>query len=1019
MEDSQSTVSETHSLELSTLLQLLSSMSHLLQRQEEDATEKDLPIPFELQKEVLAPFKSEYRSPSPQLENWPFAENIDTKNNLFTFTTDPLQKINEQFGKLVNHMQHQRHVLESKPLNTNYQLKAKSTTLSEKQKKTQTKLVSASRNSTNQKYSTQKTLVNLPNKFHIYSKEKLETQESEINTNSKPIMEYLSTFISLHKKRKEHVNDISNLVIRFHNRFESHELRLRKKRMLSLKKSNEKMYLKLIEQTKRIRLNDILKQTDEFLQAITHSVFKQQKSMKKTHEFKLGNNQEHSNYYDQIHYIKETVHQPKMMTGGQLKDYQMKGLEWMISLYNNYINGILADEMGLGKTIQTIALISYIIEIKKTNGPFLIIAPLSTLSNWKSEFDKWSPEIKKVAYVGKPKARKKLGLNIFSAENDCQVILTTFELATKDQQTLAQVEWLYIIIDEGHRMKNINSKVSICLRKEYKSKHRLILSGTPLQNNLPELWALLNFLLPKIFQSSKSFEEWFNSPFITQGFTDQSDLNEEEQLLIIKRLHTVLRPFLLRRLKTDVEVSLPDKVEYIVKCQMSSLQLQIQNQLKAEAHVEGMINPNKLTNELIYRCSGKFEVLDRMLPKLQQTRHRVLIFFQMTKVMNIMEDYLSWKGYYFLRLDGSVKIDERHTLITQFNKPSSPYFIFLLSTRAGGTGLNLQTADTVILFDSDWNPHQDLQAQGRAHRIGQTQPVHIYRFVTSNSIEEKILEVAQHKLSIDGKVIQAGKFDNRSTEKDREALLRTLLENKIMEAEKEDTQTDMNDCRLNNMLKRSDKDLEFFKQIDMEKEVDMRKRLIQEDELPKELLYIKGGKDVFDVKHMQPNKKRKMPTDQVTYSTEWNLQAAKSEKSTKRICRSASVDELDLSNICDQELFYTLVSCYSEVEQCVIKDEKMGQLRKRCAAFLDNVQEDIYPLYYKIIKNPICMRDIKKRIYSGYYKSIEEFQSDFHLMFENAKAFNEESSTVYKDAEDLKKIFDAKVASYLQTTNRN
>lgn len=187
--------------------------------------------------------------------------------------------------------------------------------------------------------------------------------------------------------------------------------------------------------------------------------------------------------------------------------------------------------------------------------------------------------------------------------------------------------------------------------------------------------------------------------------------------------------------------------------------------------VETALNPSGKSNELLYRSSGKFELLDRMLPKLQRTGHRVLIFFQMTRIMSIMEDYLTWRNYPYLRLDGGTKSDDRSALLHTFNQPDSPYFVFLLSTRAGGLGLNLQTADTVIIFDSDWNPHQDLQAQDRAHRIGQTKEVRIFRLISSNSIEENILARAQYKLDIDGKVIQAGKFDNRSTEEDREAFL--------------------------------------------------------------------------------------------------------------------------------------------------------------------------------------------------------------------------------------------------------
>ncbi|GMF03118.1 unnamed protein product [Ambrosiozyma monospora] len=229
------------------------------------------------------------------------------------------------------------------------------------------------------------------------------------------------------------------------------------------------------------------------------------------------------------------------------------------------------------------------------------------------------------------------------------------------------------------------------------------------------------------------------------------ELSEEETLLVIRRLHKVLRPFLLRRLKKDVEKSLPNKVEKVIKCKKSGLQAKLYYQMvkfnqlfvgaqdsKAPVGLKGLnnklmqlrkicnhpfvfeavedtINPSRENNNLIWRVSGKFELLDRILPKLQATGHRVLMFFQMTQVMDIMQDFLYYRGMQFMRLDGDTKADERTTLLKQFNADDSPYFVFLLSTRAGGLGLNLQTADTVIIFDTDWNPHQDLQAQDRAH----------------------------------------------------------------------------------------------------------------------------------------------------------------------------------------------------------------------------------------------------------------------------------------------------------------
>ena len=232
------------------------------------------------------------------------------------------------------------------------------------------------------------------------------------------------------------------------------------------------------------------------------------------------------------------------------------GLEWLVSLYNNNLNGILADEMGLGKTIQTIAFISYLMEVKKINGPYLIIVPLSTLSNWLGEFEKWAPSVSVIAYKGNPQNRRALCYKIRA--NQFNVLITTYEYIMKDKSTLAKIRWKCLVIDEGHRMKNHHCKLTQTLNINYIAPHRVLLTGTPLQNKLPELWALLNFLLPSIFHSCANFEQWFNTPFANTG--ERVDLNEEESMLIIRRLHKVLRPFLLRRLKKEVESQLPDKV---------------------------------------------------------------------------------------------------------------------------------------------------------------------------------------------------------------------------------------------------------------------------------------------------------------------------------------------------------------------------------------------------------------------------------------------------------------------------
>uniref|UniRef100_A0A663NFK3 SWI/SNF related, matrix associated, actin dependent regulator of chromatin, subfamily a, member 4 n=1 Tax=Athene cunicularia TaxID=194338 RepID=A0A663NFK3_ATHCN len=581
-------------------------------------------------------------------------------------------------------------------------------------------------------------------------------------------------------------------------------------------------------------------------------------------------------YYAVAHAVTERVDkQSTLMVNGVLKQYQIKGLEWLVSLYNNNLNGILADEMGLGKTIQTIALITYLMEHKRINGPFLIIVPLSTLSNWAYEFDKWAPSVVKVSYKGSPAARRAFVPQLRSGKFN--VLLTTYEYIIKDKHILAKIRWKYMIVDEGHRMKNHHCKLTQVLNTHYVAPRRLLLTGTPLQNKLPELWALLNFLLPTIFKSCSTFEQWFNAPFAMTG--EKVDLNEEETILIIRRLHKVLRPFLLRRLKKEVEAQLPEKVEYVIKCDMSALQRVLYRHMQAkgvlltdgsEKDKKGKGGTKTLMNTImqlrkicnhpymfqhieesfsehlgftggivqgldLYRASGKFELLDRILPKLRATNHKVLLFCQMTSLMTIMEDYFAYRGFKYLRLDGTTKAEDRGMLLKTFNEPGSEYFIFLLSTRAGGLGLNLQSADTVIIFDSDWNPHQDLQAQDRAHRIGQQNEVRVLRLCTVNSVEEKILAAAKYKLNVDQKVIQAGMFDQKSSSHERRAFLQAILEHEEQDEEEDEVPDDET---VNQMIARHEEEFDLFMRMDLDRRREearnpkRKPRLMEEDELP-------------------------------------------------------------------------------------------------------------------------------------------------------------------------------------------
>jgi SNF2 family DNA or RNA helicase len=515
--------------------------------------------------------------------------------------------------------------------------------------------------------------------------------------------------------------------------------------------------------------------------------------------------------------------------------------------------------MGLGKTIQTIGLIAYIMETKNNNGPFLVVVPLSTLANWVNEFTKWAPDCTIVIYNGSKPERKAI-FELQMASGQYNVVLTTYDFIMKDVRYLRKTYWQYIIVDEGHRMKNANSKFAQTLGTIYQSRNRILLTGTPLQNELSELWSLLNFLLPKIFNSVDNFEMWFSQPFSAyQGSKDEqkSDvLNEEERILIINRLHAVLRPFVMRRIKDNVLDQLPDKTELVVRCELSAWQKIAYRQL-AEHGCTGTAPGDKAGktsmslsnilmqlrkicnhpylfvdtyyfNEDLFRTSGKFELLDRVLPKLKQAGHRVLMFSQMTKTCDILEDYFRWRQYAHLRLDGGVAQTIREQDMFKYNAPDSPYFIFLLSTRAGGLGLNLATADTVIIFDSDWNPQMDEQASARAHRIGQKNEVRILRLISSGTIEEKILSSAQDKMAVTGMVVDAGRFNksknskSQEAENERRALLQKMLHDKEgMEKERAGLGGGSkveSDEALNRQIAVGDDEFELYQRMDIERQ---------------------------------------------------------------------------------------------------------------------------------------------------------------------------------------------------------
>uniref|UniRef100_A0A669BEJ4 Chromodomain helicase DNA binding protein 2 n=1 Tax=Oreochromis niloticus TaxID=8128 RepID=A0A669BEJ4_ORENI len=459
----------------------------------------------------------------------------------------------------------------------------------------------------------------------------------------------------------------------------------------------------------------------------------------------------------------------------ELRDYQLDGLNWLAHSWCRCNSVILADEMGLGKTIQTISFLSYLFHQHQLYGPFLLVVPLSTLTSWQREFDTWAPDMNVVVYLGDVMSRKIIRdyewVNHQTKRIRFSALLTTYEILLKDKGVLGNINWAFLGVDEAHRLKNDDSLLYKTLM-EFRSNHRLLITGTPLQNSLKELWSLLHFLMPDKFDSWEDFE-------------DEHGKGRENGY---QSLHKVLEPFLLRRVKKDVEKSLPAKVEQILRVEMSAQQKQfykwiLTRNYKALAKgtrgsSAGFLNIvmelKKCCNhsflikqpedgdaetqqehlQALVRGSGKLVLLDKLLTRLRERGNRVLIFSQMVRMLDILAEYLSKKRYPFQRLDGSIKGEIRKQALDHFNAEGSEDFCFLLSTRAGGLGINLASADTVVIFDSDWNPQNDLQAQARAHRIGQKKQVNIYRLVTKGTVEEDIIERAKKKMVLDHLVIQ-------------------------------------------------------------------------------------------------------------------------------------------------------------------------------------------------------------------------------------------------------------------------
>uniref|UniRef100_A0AAQ5YT22 DNA helicase n=1 Tax=Amphiprion ocellaris TaxID=80972 RepID=A0AAQ5YT22_AMPOC len=483
-------------------------------------------------------------------------------------------------------------------------------------------------------------------------------------------------------------------------------------------------------------------------------------------------------------------HSRDYRNGNQLREYQLEGMNWLLFNWYNRKNCILADEMGLGKTIQSITFL-YEIFSMGIRGPFLIIAPLSTITNWEREFRTWT-HMNVIVYHGSQISRQMiLQYEMFHRDPQGNTIpgvlkfhgvITTFEMIMADCPELKKLHWRCVVIDEAHRLKNRNCKLLEGL-KLMNLEHKVLLTGTPLQNSVEELFSLLNFLEPLQFPSESAFLEEFG------------DLKTDEQ---VKKLQAILKPMMLRRLKDDVEKNLAPKEETIIEVELTNIQKKYYraileknfsflskgaNQHNMPNLINTMMELRKCCNhpylitgaeekilesfkkchspdapdfqlQAMIQAAGKLVLIDKLLPKLLAGGHKVLVFSQMVRCLDILEDYLIQRRYTYERIDGRVRGNLRQAAIDRFCKPDSDRFVFLLCTRAGGLGINLTAADTCIIFDSDWNPQNDLQAQARCHRIGQSKAVKVYRLITRNSYEREMFDKASLKLGLDKAVLQ-------------------------------------------------------------------------------------------------------------------------------------------------------------------------------------------------------------------------------------------------------------------------
>ena len=489
--------------------------------------------------------------------------------------------------------------------------------------------------------------------------------------------------------------------------------------------------------------------------------------------------------------------QPRNLTGGELMKYQLEGLNWLYYQWHKQHNVILADEMGLGKTIQVIGFLATL----QLHGcwPFLIVVPNATCANWRREIKLWAPSLRVVTYFGSAEAKKLASKHeLFhptTKDLKCHIVVTSYDAAQEDdfRRVFRGVNWIGLVVDEGQRLKNDKNLLYGALNN-LKIPFKLLLTGTPLQNNARELFNLLQFLDDGIDAQAMELE--------------YENLTKDN----VPRLHELIRPFFLRRTKAQVLDFLPAMAQIIIPVSLTVVQKKLYKSILAKnkdliraifgggtrlqkterANLNNILmqlrkclcHPfvynrdieEKSSNPIVSHrnlvdASSKLRLLEIMLPKLQERGHRVLIFSQFLDMLDIVEDFLDGLGLFYQRLDGSLNSLQKQKRIDEFNAPDSTLFAFLLSTRAGGVGINLATADTVIILDPDFNPHQDIQALSRAHRIGQKKKVLVFQLTTRSTAEEKIMQIGKKKMALDHVLIESMDAEDHG-DKDIESMLR-------------------------------------------------------------------------------------------------------------------------------------------------------------------------------------------------------------------------------------------------------